>query len=218
MKPTPARAACCSIWTARWSTARPIWPARPTTCARPTACRRCRTTHCGRWSAAARAACSASPSASAPGDARFDALRDEFLARYAARMLRETRVFDAMAACCDALDATRLPWGIVTNKADALHRAAGRRPGPARARRGGDRRRHARRMPSRIRRRCWRRRAALGWRRRAASTSATTCATSRPGAPPAWPTLAAAWGYLGAGRAGRTTWGAEPCSHRRTSS
>jgi phosphoglycolate phosphatase len=44
-------------------------------------------------------------------------LRDEFLARYEARMTRETRVFDEMVPVLDWLERERLPWGIVTNKA-----------------------------------------------------------------------------------------------------
>ena len=52
-----------------------------------------------------------------PGEAGFEALRDEFLQRYEARMTRETRVFETMRPVLDALVARRLPWGIVTNKA-----------------------------------------------------------------------------------------------------
>jgi len=52
-----------------------------------------------------------------PGNPRFEPLRDEFLARYAERLLQHTRVFDSMAPVLDALDAAGLPWGIVTNKA-----------------------------------------------------------------------------------------------------
>jgi phosphoglycolate phosphatase len=52
-----------------------------------------------------------------PGDAQFDALRDEFLQRYEARMTRETRVFSAMQPVLDALRRDSRPWGIVTNKA-----------------------------------------------------------------------------------------------------
>lgn len=51
-----------------------------------------------------------------PEDADFEALKDEYLAIYATRLTRLTRVFDAMAPVLDALDATALPWGIVTNK------------------------------------------------------------------------------------------------------
>ncbi len=52
-----------------------------------------------------------------PGDAEFEALRDEFLSRYEARMTRETRLFDAMRPVLDALREAARPWGIVTNKA-----------------------------------------------------------------------------------------------------
>lgn len=52
-----------------------------------------------------------------PGDPDFEALREEFLQRYEARMTRETRVFDAMRPVLAALRDAGLPWGIVTNKA-----------------------------------------------------------------------------------------------------
>lgn len=51
-----------------------------------------------------------------PEHAGFEALKDEYLAIYEARMTRLTRVFDDMAPVLDALDAARRPWGIVTNK------------------------------------------------------------------------------------------------------
>ena len=53
----------------------------------------------------------------APGDDRFDALKDAFLARYADRLLHSTQVFEAMQPVLDRLDYAGLPWGIVTNKA-----------------------------------------------------------------------------------------------------
>ncbi|MEO7245884.1 MAG: HAD-IA family hydrolase [Rubrivivax sp.] len=53
----------------------------------------------------------------APGDPRFDGLRDAFLARYTERLLQDTRVFDGIAAVLDALAARGLPWAVVTNKA-----------------------------------------------------------------------------------------------------
>jgi 2-phosphoglycolate phosphatase len=53
-----------------------------------------------------------------PGDADYDALRDEFLARYAAGLLERTAVFAAVAPVLDRLDAAGLRWGIVTNKAE----------------------------------------------------------------------------------------------------
>lgn len=52
-----------------------------------------------------------------PGDAEFEALRDEFLQRYESRMTRETRVFESMQPVLDALQREGRPWGIVTNKA-----------------------------------------------------------------------------------------------------
>jgi 2-phosphoglycolate phosphatase len=52
-----------------------------------------------------------------PGDPGYEALRDEFLARYEARMMRETKVFDEMVPVLAWLAAQRLQWGVVTNKA-----------------------------------------------------------------------------------------------------
>jgi len=52
-----------------------------------------------------------------PEDARFEGLRDAFLARYAERLLVDTRVFDAVQPVLARLEAAGLPWGIVTNKA-----------------------------------------------------------------------------------------------------
>ena len=53
----------------------------------------------------------------APGDAEFESLRDEFLSRYEARMVHETRVFESMAPLLERLRSRDMPWGIVTNKA-----------------------------------------------------------------------------------------------------
>jgi N-acetyl-D-muramate 6-phosphate phosphatase len=52
-----------------------------------------------------------------PGDVRFEALRDAFLARYERRMLQETVVFAAMVPVLAALTNAGLAWGVVTNKA-----------------------------------------------------------------------------------------------------
>ena len=52
-----------------------------------------------------------------PADDRFAELRDAFLARYAERLLHNTRIFDAVLPVLDALDTAGLRWGIVTNKA-----------------------------------------------------------------------------------------------------
>jgi phosphoglycolate phosphatase len=53
----------------------------------------------------------------APGDAGSEVLKDEFLDRYARRLLQETTVFDTMQTVLQRLEAKLLPWGIVTNKA-----------------------------------------------------------------------------------------------------
>ena len=52
-----------------------------------------------------------------PDHPDFEALRDEFLQRYEARMTRETQVFAAMRPVLAALRDAGRPWGIVTNKA-----------------------------------------------------------------------------------------------------
>ncbi len=52
-----------------------------------------------------------------PADAGYDALRDEFLLRYEARMLEKTQLFDGVAAVLQQLSQRGLAWGIVTNKA-----------------------------------------------------------------------------------------------------
>jgi N-acetyl-D-muramate 6-phosphate phosphatase len=52
-----------------------------------------------------------------PADPGYDALRDEFLARYESRMTRATKVFDEMVPILQWLAEAGLPWGIVTNKA-----------------------------------------------------------------------------------------------------
>jgi 2-phosphoglycolate phosphatase len=52
-----------------------------------------------------------------PGDARFEPLRDAFLARYAQRLMHQTRLFDAVDGLLLRLEAAGMPWGIVTNKA-----------------------------------------------------------------------------------------------------
>lgn len=51
-----------------------------------------------------------------PEDAEFAALRDEFLDLYEARLTSDTCVFPAMVPVLAQLDATGVPWGIVTNK------------------------------------------------------------------------------------------------------
>ncbi len=52
-----------------------------------------------------------------PDHPHFIDLRDEFLARYEARMTIETEVFADVRPVLDALRERGMPWGIVTNKA-----------------------------------------------------------------------------------------------------
>jgi N-acetyl-D-muramate 6-phosphate phosphatase len=53
-----------------------------------------------------------------PGDERYEALKLQFLEFYAAEICVDTRLFDGMAELLDRLDQERLPWGVVTNKAE----------------------------------------------------------------------------------------------------
>jgi len=53
-----------------------------------------------------------------PGDGRYEALRLEFLGFYAAGICVDTRLFDGMTEVLDQFDQDRLPWGVVTNKAE----------------------------------------------------------------------------------------------------
>ncbi len=53
----------------------------------------------------------------APGEPRFESLRDAFLAHYEAGLLELTRPFDGVDALLTELEAAGIPWGIVTNKA-----------------------------------------------------------------------------------------------------
>jgi N-acetyl-D-muramate 6-phosphate phosphatase len=54
----------------------------------------------------------------APGEDGFDALRDEFLERYAVGLLHRTRVFDGMRPVLERIEREGVHWGIVTNKAE----------------------------------------------------------------------------------------------------
>jgi 2-phosphoglycolate phosphatase len=52
-----------------------------------------------------------------PDDARFEPLREQFLAYYEAALCVESRLFDGVQQVLDALAAHEVRWGIVTNKA-----------------------------------------------------------------------------------------------------
>lgn len=53
-----------------------------------------------------------------PGDKRYDELKLQFLEFYAAEICIDTRLFEGMAELLDQFDRDRLPWGVVTNKAE----------------------------------------------------------------------------------------------------
>ena len=142
-----------------------------------------------------------------PGDAGYDDLRAEFLARYEARSTRETRLFDDMAPVLDALDAHALPWGIVTNKIERYTDAIVRHLGlAARARVvvSGDTTPHAKPHP-----------APLLEAARQLGVAAGGCAyvgddlrDVQAGRAANMATIAAAWGYLGSGE-GAGAWRAD---------
>ncbi len=53
-----------------------------------------------------------------PEDERYEALKLQFLDFYAAGICIDTRLFDGMAELLAQLDQNRVPWGVVTNKAE----------------------------------------------------------------------------------------------------
>jgi phosphoglycolate phosphatase len=131
-----------------------------------------------------------------PGDAGYEALRDEFLGVYEARLLRHTMLFDEVEALVAGLATAGLPFGIVTNKAvrlaTPLADGLGLRP-PAAVLIGGDSTPHTKPHPAPL----WAACAALG-------VAAADCVyigddprDMRAAAAAGMPGWAAAWGYLG---------------------
>ena len=53
-----------------------------------------------------------------PEDEGYEALKLQFLDFYAAEICVDTRLFEGMAELLAQLDLERLPWGVVTNKAE----------------------------------------------------------------------------------------------------
>ena len=51
-----------------------------------------------------------------PDDARFAAMREEFLELYAANLCRDSQPFPGILDLLDAIEARGLKWGVVTNK------------------------------------------------------------------------------------------------------
>jgi phosphoglycolate phosphatase len=51
-----------------------------------------------------------------PENAQFEALREEFFANYEARLVAQTYVFDGVAELIERIEQSGLKWGVVTNK------------------------------------------------------------------------------------------------------
>jgi N-acetyl-D-muramate 6-phosphate phosphatase len=142
-----------------------------------------------------------------PGQPGYDALRQEFLAHYAGRLLRQTVLFDGTFRMLGTLEALGVPWGIVTNKAlylaEPLTRSLGLWP-RAGVLVGGDSTPHTKPHPAPLLE------AALRLR-----VPASACVyvgddprDVRAGKAAGMGTLAAAWGYLGPD-APPQAWGAD---------
>ena len=126
-------------------------------------------------------------------------------------MLRETRVFDGVMPVLDALDARGLPLGHRHQQGDALRRAAGRRRWACDRARGAGRAATPRRTPSRIRRRCSKRRAGCGVAAASCVYVGDDLRDVQAGRAAGMRTLAAAWGYLGDGDAIERLGRRSPC-------
>lgn len=134
----------------------------------------------------------------APDDARFEALRDSFLACYAERMLRLTRVFDAVLPVLDTLTNAGLPWGIVTNKASRFAEPVVQGLGlhvRAATLVCGDTTPHSKPHPAPLHEAARR----LGMAADACVYVGDDLRDVQAGRAAGMPTLAAAWGYLGQG-------------------
>lgn len=96
----------------------------PTSAAPSTACwnrhgaRRCPSPPCAPTFPAAPAPCCASASASHRKMKAYAEYLERFLTIYQAHICDESTLFPGMDEVLDTLDARRIPWGIVTNKAE----------------------------------------------------------------------------------------------------
>ena len=57
-----------------------------------------------------------------PDHPEYHAMREEFLLLYESNICRDTRLFPGVGELLEALETRKLPWGIVTNKAERLAR------------------------------------------------------------------------------------------------
>jgi N-acetyl-D-muramate 6-phosphate phosphatase len=147
-----------------------------------------------------------------PGDARFNDLREAFLARYEQRLLQETVVFASVLPVLDALDAATLRWGIVTNKVMrftapvveglGLHQRAA-------ALIGGDSTAHAKPHPEPLLEAARR----IGVNPQRCVYVGDDLRDVQAGRAAGMATVAAGWGYLGQGEA-IERWGADAVIHQ----
>lgn len=142
----------------------------------------------------------------APGDPGYEALRDEFHDHYLTRLLQETRTFDSALRVLDALDRHGLPWGIVTNKAmrfaEPLVQGLGLQRSAVLV--AGDTTPHAKPHPAPLLEAARR----LGCRPQDCVYVGDDARDVVAGRAAGMHTLAAAWGYLGAGQP-PDAWGAD---------
>jgi phosphoglycolate phosphatase len=143
----------------------------------------------------------------APGDPRFEPLRDQFLARYAEVLLERTAVFEEMASLLQALEARGMPWGVVTNKASRFTEPVLRGLGLDRRAAVvicGDTTPHAKPHPEPLLEAARR----LQLEPSACAYVGDDARDILAGRAAGMPTLAAGWGYLGQGSAVEE-WGAD---------
>jgi len=142
-----------------------------------------------------------------PVDDGYEALRSEFLDRYAARMTSATRVFADVPPLLARLRDAGLPWGIVTNKAmrfaEPLVRALGLDRDAA-ALVCGDSTPHAKPHPAPLLEAARR----LGIAPMACAYVGDDLRDVQAGRAAGMATVIAAWGYLGLGE-GIEAWGAD---------
>lgn len=142
-----------------------------------------------------------------PGDGAFDELRDEFLSRYEARMTSGTALFDGMQPVLDGLRERGLPWGIVTNKAQRFTTPLVRALGLDRVAAtviSGDTTPHAKPHPAPLLEAARR----MGLAPEACIYVGDDLRDVQAGHAAGMRTVAASWGYLGAGDP-VSAWGAD---------
>lgn len=145
-----------------------------------------------------------------PDEAAYPSLKTEYLALYRARLLRESRVFDAVLPLLQAIEQRPRPWGVVTNKAE--HLAAPLLGGVGLAARaavlvGGDTTPHTKPHPAPLLEAARR----LGVPPEACVYVGDDARDVQAGRAAGMATVAALWGYLG-DAAQPADWGADACA------